>query len=102
MLRAQDDFALVLIDLDTVGLGAIDVGRVWSARPGTNIAATRWLTTEVDLVACVKAGAMGYLPKELSPESLAGAMRLVAQGLLWCPNLRLRLRLRLMPGGEAY
>ena len=98
LLRTRDDFHLVLIDLDTAGLGAVDVGRVWSARPGTNIAATRWLTSEVDLVACVKAGALGYFPKELSPRALAGAMSLVAQGMLWCPNLRQQLA----PGGHGY
>ena len=81
LLRTREDFHLVLIDLDTAGIGAVDVGRVWSARPGTNIAATRWLTSEVDLVACVKAGALGYFPKELSPRALAGAMSLVAQGM---------------------
>lgn len=98
LLREQADFQLVLIDLDTAGLGAIDVGRVWSAWPGTNIAATRWLTSEVDLVACVKAGALGYFPKDLSPTALAGAMSLVAQGILWCPNLRQQLE----PGGISY
>ena len=98
LLRARDDIDLVLLDLDAAGLGAVDVGRVWSTRPGTNIAVTRWLTTEADLVACVRAGALGYFPKELSPGALAFAMSVVAQGMLWCPNLRQQLE----PGGAIY
>lgn len=98
LLGARDDFDLVLIDLDTAGLGAADVSRVWSARPGVNIAVTRWLASEVDLVECVKAGALGYFPKELSASALGAAMRLVAQGMLWCPNLRLGQE----PGGARY
>ena len=98
LLRARDDFDLVLIDLDTAGLGAADAGRVWSTRPGVNIAVTRWLASEVDLVESVKAGALGYFPKELSAPALGAAMRLVAQGMLWCPNLRLGQE----PGGARY
>ena len=97
-LRACDDFDLVLIDLDTAGLGAADVRRVWSTRPGVNIAVTRWLASEADLVECVKAGALGYFPKELSAAALGAAMRLVAQGMLWCPNLRMGQA----PGGDRY
>jgi DNA-binding NarL/FixJ family response regulator len=98
LLRARHDIDLVLVDLDTAGLGAVDVARVWSVRPGANIAVTRWLTTETDLVTCVRAGALGYFPKELSAGALACAMSIVAQGMLWCPNLRQQLE----PGGIAY
>lgn len=99
LLRARDDFYLMLIDLDTTGgHGAAVVSRVWSTRRGVNIAATRWLASEAELVECVKAGALGYFPKELSARALGTAMRLVAQGVLWCPNLRLGLE----PGGARY
>ena len=98
LLRARDHIDLVLLDLDVAGLGAADVGRLWSTRPGTNIAVARWLTTEADLVACVRAGALGYFPKELSRDALAIAMSVVAQGMLWCPNLRQQLE----PGGAIY
>ena len=98
LLRAEEGIDLVVIDLDSAGLGAVDVGRIWSVRPGINIAVTRWLSNEVDLVACVRAGALGYLPKELSPRSLAFAMWVVAQGVLWCPNLREQLE----PAGNSY
>jgi DNA-binding NarL/FixJ family response regulator len=88
----------VLLDLDGAGLGAIDVERLWSVRPGTSIAVTRWLTSEADLVACVRAGALAYLPKELSAGALASAMHVVGQGMLRCPNLRQQLE----PGGHEY
>ena len=98
VLRARGDFDLVMIDLDAAGLGAADVSRVWSVRPGTNIAVLRWMTSETDLVECIKAGALGYFPKELSTPALAAAMQLVAQGVLWCPNLRRGVA----PGGARY
>lgn len=98
LLRACDDIELVLLDLDAPGLGAVDVDRLWSVRRGTNIAVMRWLTSHTDLVACVRAGALGYFPKELSSQALAGAMAIVAQGMLWCPDLRQQLQ----PGGIAY
>ena len=98
LIRDAKDIDLVVIDLDGAGLGAVDVARVWSARPGTSIAVTRWLASEVDLVSCVRAGALGYLPKELSPKAVASAMLVVAQGMLWCPNLREQLE----PGGSRY
>jgi hypothetical protein len=53
---------------------------------------TRWLTSEIDLVDCVKGGALGYFPTELSPGSLA------ATGIPWLPNIRLGVQ----PGGEEY
>jgi DNA-binding NarL/FixJ family response regulator len=90
LLQSQAAFGLVLLDLDSTDVGSLAVmKRMWSARPGANIAVTRWLTSEIDLVVCIKAGALGYFPKELSPRALADAMLLVAQGVLWCPNLRL-------------
>lgn len=98
LIRARDDIDLVVIDLDAAGLGAVGVSRVWSLRPGINIAVVRWLTSEVDLVSCVRSGALGYLPKELPPGALAFAMVVIAQGMLWCPNLREQLE----PGGRYY
>ena len=98
VLRARDDIDLVMIDLDATGLGAADVSRVWSVRRGTNIAVLRWMTSERDLVECIKAGALGYFPKELPASALAAAMQLVGQGFLWCPDLRRSVA----PGGARY
>lgn len=98
VLRSRADIDLVMIDLDAAGLGVADVSRVWSVRPGTNIAALRWLTSERDMVECIRAGALGYFPKELAAPALGEAMLLVGQGMLWCPDLRRGVA----PGGARY
>ena len=56
------------------------------------------MTSEKDLVECIKAGALGYFPKELPASALAAAMQLVGQGMLWCPDLRRGVA----PGGARF
>jgi DNA-binding NarL/FixJ family response regulator len=95
---SDDDLGLILLDLDSTGAGRSEVRRLWRSGPSPSIAVARWLTTEIDLVDCVKGGALGYFPKELSPESLAAAMCVVADGVPWLPDLPSGVQ----PGGARY
>ncbi len=72
---------VVLLDVMMPGMSGIDVARVIrTTSPRTRVIILTIHTNEEFLFDAIKAGAMGYLLKDASPEELLRAVRLVAQG----------------------
>ena len=72
---------VVLMDVRMPGLGGIEATRrIRSAQPSTRIVMLTSSEDEEDLFASVRAGASGYLLKEVSIEEVADAVRAVARG----------------------
>jgi len=82
-LQKAIDFApdLVLMDVRMPGRGGIDAcTAIKAAVPSTKIVMLTISDEEADLYEAIKAGAMGYLLKEISIEEVANAIRAVAGG----------------------
>jgi len=72
---------VVLMDVRMPGVGGIEATRlIKSASPSTAILMLTISDEEDDLYAAIKAGASGYLLKEVSVATVAGAIRSVVQG----------------------
>jgi DNA-binding NarL/FixJ family response regulator len=84
---------LVLIDVAMPGVSGIEATRrVRAAAPGVKVAILTVSERDEDLFAAVRAGATGYLLKEVSIEELPEAVRAVARGhSLISPSMASRL-----------
>jgi two-component system NarL family response regulator len=72
---------VVLMDVRMPGLGGIEATRrIRNAQPNVKIVMLTVSEDEEDLFAAIRAGAIGYLLKELSIEEVAGTVRAVARG----------------------
>jgi two-component system NarL family response regulator len=72
---------VVLMDVRMPGLGGIEATRrIRNAQPNIKIVMLTVSEDEEDLFAAIRAGASGYLLKELSIEEVAGTVRAVARG----------------------
>jgi DNA-binding NarL/FixJ family response regulator len=74
--RHQPDVCLVALDL--VGGGVEAVRAITRAAPGTSVVVLATQPDFDDLLAAVRAGAVGYLPAGVAPESLRRAVQAVA------------------------
>jgi two-component system NarL family response regulator len=72
---------VVLMDVRMPGINGIDAARqIRETNPATRIVMLTVSDEEEDLYEAIKAGANGYLLKEISVEEVAGAVRAVVQG----------------------
>ena len=72
---------VVLMDVRMPGVGGIEATRrIRNAHPATKIVVLTVSEDEEDLFAAVRAGATGYLLKEVSIDEVAAAVRAVARG----------------------
>jgi two-component system NarL family response regulator len=72
---------VVLMDVRMPGVGGIEATRrIRNAQPSTKVVMLTVSEDEDDLFASVRAGATGYLLKEVSIEEVAEAVRAVARG----------------------
>ena len=72
---------VVLMDVRMPGVGGIEATRrIRNAHPATKVVMLTVSEDEDDLFAAVRAGATGYLLKEVSIEEVAEAVRAVARG----------------------
>lgn len=87
-LAVDARFDLLLLDLqlgDAVGFDLLEeVHARWPALPVVVISAS---DRTADVIRAIELGAMGYLPKRLSTEELADALRLVMSGGIFVPEL---------------
>jgi DNA-binding NarL/FixJ family response regulator len=67
-----------LVALDLVGGGVEAVRAITRAAPGTSVVVLATQPDFDDLLAAVRAGAVGYLPADVAPESLRRAVQAVA------------------------
>jgi two-component system NarL family response regulator len=72
---------VVLMDVRMPGVGGVEATRrIRHAQPSTKVVMLTVSEDEEDLFAAVRAGATGYLLKEVSIEEVADAVRAVARG----------------------
>ena len=82
-LRSCEQLApdVVVLELHLSGSSGVDVARaLLRSHPDLRILILTWSEDEVDLRAAVRAGAMGYLLKDVPADELAAALRTVAVG----------------------
>ncbi len=79
VLRERPD--LCLLDIRMPGSGGIEAAaRLAQLAPATAVVMLTVSTNAEDLLAALRAGARGYLPKDMSPDRLPAALRGVLQG----------------------
>ncbi len=75
---------VVLLDIAMPGMSGIDISKVLKQDfPDIKILVLSANTQENYIIAAVRAGALGFLPKNCSKEELLNAIRAVAQGQLF-------------------
>ncbi len=84
---------VILMDVRMPGVGGIEATRrIRNAQPSTKVVMLTVSEDEEDLFASVRAGATGYLLKEVSIDEVAGAVRAVARGqALITPSMATKL-----------
>jgi DNA-binding NarL/FixJ family response regulator len=84
---------VILMDVRMPGVGGIEATRrIRNAQPSTKVVMLTVSEDEEDLFAAVRAGATGYLLKEVSIDEVAGAVRAVARGqALITPSMATKL-----------
>ena len=92
--RAIDGGAdLILLDLDMPGIGGVDgVRRLCAATVTTAVVVVSGIESVPVSQACLEAGAMGFVPKSASAETMQAAIRLVFSGEPYVPSALLRER----------
>ncbi len=78
VLRERPD--LCLLDISMPGGGIEAAARLAQLAPATAVVMLTVSTSAEDLLAALRAGARGYLPKDMSPDSLPAALRGVLKG----------------------
>lgn len=78
VVRERPD--VCLLDVDMPGGGIETARRMAEAAPATSVVMLTVSTNTEDLLAALRAGALGYLPKDMSPDRLPAALRGVLKG----------------------
>lgn len=94
-LAEDERFDLVLLDLLMPGMnGYTSLQQICERVPGTPIIVISVKERADDVSKAIRAGAVGYIPKSLSPDKLLSALRLILAGGVYLPQ-------RLVGGGEG-
>ncbi|WP_297393227.1 two-component system response regulator NarL [Acidiferrobacter sp.] len=95
--------ALVLLDLNLAGVSGLETLRALRAGfPGVSVLILTVSDAEEDLMAALKAGATGYLLKDMEPEEILREIRRALQGdMVLSPRLAPVLARALRPGSRC-
>ena len=85
---------ICLIGLDLPGDGIVAIRGIRAVAPGTAVIALASSQDADDLLACVHAGAVGYLPGSIGPESLRRVVAAVGAGEAAVPRALVLVLLR--------
>lgn len=101
VLRARPDACL--LDVRMPGGGIEAAMRLGQLAPNTAVVMLTVSTNADDLLAALRAGARGYLPKDMSPDRIPAALRGVLRGEAALPRTfvgRMLQELRMLPDRE--
>ncbi|HSI60828.1 MAG TPA: response regulator transcription factor [Ideonella sp.] len=89
-LRAERDHDLVLLDLQLGDANGFDIlSEMRRAYPTLPVVVVSASDRAIDVIQAIDIGAMGFLPKRMSTEALADALRLVMAGGIFVPTMSL-------------
>lgn len=87
MANAAEDLDLVLLDLKMPGMNGLQgVERMRKAHPKVPVVILSGHVERNEVLAAVKAGAAGYIPKTISGSALINALKLVLEGESYLPS----------------
>lgn len=90
-IRANPDIDVVLLDLSMPHMNGFEAMKEFGrARPDLPIILLSASEDPADVRRGLAAGALGYVPKSSSPETLMSAIRLVLSGEIYVPTVMLR------------
>ena len=94
-LTEDEPFDLVLLDLLMPGMsGYVSLQQICERVSGTPVIVISVKERSDDVTRAIRAGAVGYIPKSMSPDKLLSALRLILAGGVYLPQ-------RLVGGGES-
>jgi DNA-binding NarL/FixJ family response regulator len=89
VLQVHDEVHLIVVDADLLHCEVVDaIKQLWRACHSAAVVAAVSSPTETQMVECVNAGALGYVPRTMAADALGRVLAHVAQGGLWLPDLR--------------
>ena len=93
VLEVDDEVHMIAVDADLMQQATVDaIKQLWRACRSASVLAIASSPTMDEMVACVNAGALGYVPRAVCSADLARVLTHVADGGLWLPDLRQGLR----------
>jgi len=85
-LLAQSDITLSVLDLGMPGMnGATSLTAVRDCFPKVQVAVLSASTRRHDVLRALDAGAHGIIPKSVSPEDMAAALKMIVEGIIYVP-----------------
>lgn len=101
-LQAQPDFDLVLLDLQLGDANGFDVlAELRETYPALPVVVVSASDRASDVIRSIDMGAMGFVPKRASNETLTEALRLVMSGGIYVPPMTLGTEPRAAEGKPA-
>ncbi len=90
LLARHDDIDLVLLDLDLAGRHDFSgFKKIWDSNPAIPIVILSPSEDPDDIKAAIDLGAAGYIPKFVTGQMLLAALKLVMDGGIYAPRIRL-------------
>lgn len=102
LLDLNRDLDAVLLDLAMPGMGGMPaIQEFGRRRPDLPVVVLSSSEDPADVRQALALGALGYVPKSASPQTLLGALRLVLSGDVYVPPLMLAAASPPLSGGEG-